>query len=167
MPGARNKFGAPCSNLSSFGRKCAVEESSLCHCCDFSAIPQWFGARGIVPPCPPPYASGRGVTRWDGARGKKQVWLPHVRTWGLSEANILHWSTYDIVRTFRRHAVIRRPGNCAPCPRRYARDYCAQRRASTKPWYTALTKGIRQTLGFRDGEFFNLPEFLRHFEENE
>jgi len=27
--------------------------------------------------------------------------------------------------------VIRRPGNCAPYPRRYAPDYCAQRRAST------------------------------------
>jgi len=25
--------------------------------------------------------SGRGVTRLDGARGKKQVWLPHVRIW--------------------------------------------------------------------------------------
>jgi len=31
----------------------------------------------------------RSVTRWDGARGKKQVWRPHVRTWGLSEANVL------------------------------------------------------------------------------
>jgi len=27
--------------------------------------------------------------------------------------------------------LIRRPGNCAPYPRRYAPDYCAQRRAST------------------------------------
>jgi len=25
----------------------------------------------------------RGVTRLNGARGKKQVWRPHVRTWGL------------------------------------------------------------------------------------
>jgi len=25
----------------------------------------------------------RGVTRLDGARGKKQVWRPHVRTWRL------------------------------------------------------------------------------------
>ena len=31
----------------------------------------------------------RGVTRLDGARGKKQVWRPSVRTWGLSEANVL------------------------------------------------------------------------------
>jgi len=32
----------------------------------------------------------RGITRLDGARGKKQVWRLHVRTWG------------DIVVTFRR-----------------------------------------------------------------
>jgi len=31
----------------------------------------------------------RGVTRLGGVRGKKQVWRPHVRTWGLSEANVL------------------------------------------------------------------------------
>jgi len=33
----------------------------------------------------------QGVTRLDGAWGKKQVWRPHVRTWGLSEANVLLW----------------------------------------------------------------------------
>ena len=54
---------------------------------------------------PPP----RGATRSDGARGKKQVGRPHVRTCGLSEANALYWqSTCDIVGTFRR------PGNWAP-----------------------------------------------------
>ena len=31
----------------------------------------------------------RGVTRLDSARGKKQVWRPHVRTWDLLEANLL------------------------------------------------------------------------------
>jgi len=30
-----------------------------------------------------------GVTRLDGAREKKQVWQPHVRTCGLSGANEL------------------------------------------------------------------------------
>ena len=33
----------------------------------------------------------RGVTRFDGARGKKLVWCPHIRTWGISEANVLYW----------------------------------------------------------------------------
>jgi len=33
----------------------------------------------------------RGVTRLDGARGKKQVWRSHVRSWGLSETNALYW----------------------------------------------------------------------------
>jgi len=44
----------------------------------------------------------RDVTKLDGARDKKQVWRPHVWTWDLSEANALHWSTCDIVRTFWR-----------------------------------------------------------------
>ena len=34
-------------------------------------------------------AASRGVTRLDGARGKRQVWRPHIRTWGLSKANLL------------------------------------------------------------------------------
>jgi len=34
--------------------------------------------------------------------------------------------------------VTPRPGDCAPCPCRYARDSCAQRRASTNLWHTAL-----------------------------
>jgi len=33
-------------------------------------------------------------TRLDGARGKKQVWRPHFRTWGLPEANVLYWRMY-------------------------------------------------------------------------
>ena len=36
----------------------------------------------------------RDVPRLDGARGRKQVWRPHVRTWGLSEANFLYWTEY-------------------------------------------------------------------------
>ena len=31
----------------------------------------------------------KGVTRLDDARGKKQVWRPHVRTWHFSEPNVL------------------------------------------------------------------------------
>ena len=31
-----------------------------------------------------PDVASRGVMRLDGARGKKQVWRPHIRTWGLS-----------------------------------------------------------------------------------
>jgi len=37
------------------------------------------------------HVTSRGVTRLDGARGEKQVRRPHVRTWGLSEANVLYW----------------------------------------------------------------------------
>ena len=36
----------------------------------------------------------RGVTRLDGAWGKKQVWRPHFRTWGLPETNALYWRMY-------------------------------------------------------------------------
>jgi len=44
------------------------------------------------------------------------------------------YCTEDLVTLlglFGAPTVIRRPGNCAPFPRRYAPDYCAQRRAST------------------------------------
>ena len=36
----------------------------------------------------------RGVTRLASARGKKQVWRTHVRTWDLSDANLLCWRKY-------------------------------------------------------------------------
>ena len=72
----------------------------------------------------------RCVTRLDAARGMKQVWRPHVRTWGLSEANVLYWKKYlwqwscwdfsaplAVIRppaVIWRPIVIRQPGNCAP-----------------------------------------------------
>jgi len=54
----------------------------------------------------------------DGARSKKQVWHPHVRTWGLSEANALFskkclWHCWDFSAP---PAVIRRPGIVPPFP---------------------------------------------------
>ena len=66
--------------------------------------------------------SSRGVTRSDGALGKKQVWRPHVRTWGLSEANVLYWRmrlwhcwVFMAPPTANwRPIEIRRPGNCVP-----------------------------------------------------
>ena len=61
--------------------------------------------------------------------GKKQVWRPHVRTWDLSEANILYWKKYlrhcwdfsappAVIRRSRQWfgapIVIRHLWNCAP-----------------------------------------------------
>ena len=89
------------------------------------------GQRGVLN-----YYWGGNEVRW--RRGKKQVWRPHLRTWGLSEANVLHWSTVlvTLLGLFGDPAVIWRPhSDSTPgqlCPsRRYAPDYCAQRRAST------------------------------------
>jgi len=31
----------------------------------------------------------QGITRLNGARGKKQIWPPYIRTYGVSEANVL------------------------------------------------------------------------------
>ena len=71
----------------------------------------------------------RGVTRLNGARDKKQVWRPHDRTRGLSEANVLYWRIYvwhcwdfsappavirHSMQWFGAPTVIRRPGNYAP-----------------------------------------------------
>ena len=116
----------------------------------------------------------RGATKLDGARGEKQVWRPYVRTWDLSEANV-HCTEVLVTllelfgarQSFRSLIVIRRPGNCAPCP------------PSLRPWLlhavTRLNKSCCTihssnqrhigTLGFRRGKIFNAPEFLRHFEE--
>ena len=55
-------------------------------------------------------STDRGVKRLDGVRDIKQVRRPHVRSWGLSEAISLYWSTCDSVGTFRH------PGNCARLP---------------------------------------------------
>jgi len=78
----------------------------------------------------------QGVRRLDGARGKKQVCRPHVKTWGLSEGNALYsrrLPTCVIVGTFQRpsqsfgaHIVIWRPGIVPHCP------------LSWSPWYPAL-----------------------------
>jgi len=57
----------------------------------------------------------RSVTRLDGAWGKKQVWRSHVRTWGLSEANVLYWrSTSDIIGTIQHPHNDSAPGKFYP-----------------------------------------------------
>ena len=107
------------------------------------------------------WITARGITSLDGARGKKQVWRPCVQTWGLPEANVLHWRSCDIVRTFRHPAVIRRPpsdsasGELWPLP------------PVVTTLVTAPSDAPQQTgtLSFRRGKIFNSPELLRHFEE--
>jgi len=49
------------------------------------------------------------------ARGKKQVWRPHVRTQDLSEANVLYWrKNCGIFVTFRRTCSDSAPGESCP-----------------------------------------------------
>ena len=92
----------------------------------------------------------RSSTKLDGARGKKQVWHPRVRTWGLLAANVLHWSSSDIVRTFRRPAVIRRlhsdltPGESCPFPPSLRPWLLRAATRLNKSCYTALTRGKRK-----------------------
>jgi len=86
----------------------------------------------------------RGATRLDGARGKKQLWRPHVRAWGLSEANVLHWRKHlwycwDIRRPpqsqwFGAPIVIRRRGNC-PFPPLVTPLQCNPWFRSRSAWY--------------------------------
>jgi len=67
------------------------------------------------------FSNTQGVTRLDGARGKQQVWRPHVRTWALLEANVLLKKVLaTLLGLFGTPAIIRRPGNFAPlAPPRY------------------------------------------------
>jgi len=89
---------------------------------------QWPGSREFGPQVKTFGHLWEGVTRLDGARGKKQVWRPNVRTWGLSEANVLRWRMYlwqcwdfsASPQLFRAPAVLWHPENCAPLPPRYA-----------------------------------------------
>ena len=70
----------------------------------------------------------RGVTRLDGARGKKQVWSPVFETEVFrKQMYCIEESTCDVVGTFCRPPqpfgvpiASRRPGNCARRPPRYA-----------------------------------------------
>ena len=75
---------------------------------------------------------GKGVTRLNSARGKKQVWRPHVRNRSFgSKYTILKKVLVTLLGLFgapRTHSVApqwfgaptvtRRPGNCAPLARR-------------------------------------------------
>ena len=64
------------------------------------------------------FLPSRGVPGLDDARGKKQIWCPHVRTWGLAEANVLYWRKY-LRRSWDFSAlppVNRRPWHCVPLP---------------------------------------------------
>jgi len=107
----------------------------------------------------------RGATKLDGARDKKQVWRPYVRTWGLSEANALHWSSCDIVRTFRRPHSDLAPGELCRLPLVVTPLIAARNDAAQIMIHNSNQRHMG-TLAFRRGKIFNSPEFLRHFEEN-
>ena len=113
----------------------------------------------------------RGVTKLDGARAKKQVWRPYVRTWGFSEANALYWRSCDIVRTFRRPAVIQRlhsdsaPGESCPLHPIVTPLITARSDAPQQIMAHSSNQRHTGTLGFRRGKIFNSSEFLRHFEK--
>jgi len=71
---------------------------------------------------------GHNEVRW--RPGQEASLAPHVRTWGLSEANSLYWRKYLwhcwVFSTLP--AVIRRPGNCAihAPPRHWAKFWIFQ-----------------------------------------
>jgi len=107
----------------------------------------------------------RGATTLDGSRDKKQVWRPHVRTWGLSEANVLHWNSCDIVGTFRRTHSGSAPGELCPLPPVLTPLITARRDAPQQIMVHCSNQRHTGTLGCRRDKIFNSPEFLRHFEE--
>jgi len=104
---------------------------------------------------------------------KKQVWRPYVWTWGLAEANVLHWSSCDIVRNIRHPAVIRRPhSDSTPrelCPLHpvVATLITERSNAPQQIMLHSFNKTHTGTLGFWRGKIFNLFEILRSVEENE
>ena len=79
----------------------------------------------------------RGVTRLDGARGKKQVWRAHVRTWDISEANVLYWmKNATLLRLFS--GLLSDSATGELCPPRYASGYKQQlcpRKVNTRTYF--------------------------------
>ena len=76
------------------------------------------------------FLSNQGVWRLHGARGKKQVWRPHVRNWGLMEANSLYsrkflWHCWALWDFFQRPQQTFGARGIVPLLslRRYAPDY--------------------------------------------
>jgi len=108
--------------------------------------------------------SARGVTRLYGSRGKKQVWHPMFETEVFRKLmHCIEESACDIVGTFRRsaqsfgaHAVIRRPGNCAPpCPP----CYDLHRAPVEKPWKSQRRSFIFQPTRIFFRSTWNFVEF--------
>ena len=106
----------------------------FCASCNFFRVSGLFLRSRIAPFLSVAHVSWhRGVTRLDGARGKKQirrlhgrtgapmveVWRPHEQIWVLSKANLLYWRKYlwhcwdfsapPAVIRFDAPAVIQRP----------------------------------------------------------
>jgi len=111
------------------------------------------------------WITARGVTRLDDSRSKKQVWLPDVRTWGLSEANVLHWRICDIVRTFRCPRSHSAPsywfgarGIVPVLPCRYAL-ITARSDAPQQTIVLSSNQRLTGTFGFRGAKFSIRPNF--------
>ena len=86
----------------------------------------------------------RVVTGLYGARGMKQVWRPHYRTWSLSEANVLYWRKYSwhCWDFSTPPAVIWRPRSDF-APRRYAPGYAICKKVFLTSLYTRSSHFIR------------------------
>jgi len=74
----------------------------------------------------------RGVTRLDGAWGKKQVWRPHVRTWGLfgNKCTVLKQVLMTWLWLFRPPQWFGARGIALPCSSRYVSGVIQQKSAN-------------------------------------
>ena len=145
-PGQEATSEPPCSNLRSFESKSTALKNALVILLGVSApLAVISGPGELCPLAAPRYAPAvqsvsaeqiciipRGVTRLDGAWGKKQLWLPHIWIWSLMEANWLYWRKYlwHCWISSAPPAVIRRPhsdsapGELLPlAPARYAPEW--------------------------------------------
>jgi len=84
---------------------------------------------------------------------------------GLPEANVLHWSSCDIVRSFRRPHSDLAPRESCPLPPVVTSLVTACSDAPQQIMVNSSNQRHTVTLGFRRGKISNSPEFLRHFEE--
>ena len=92
-----------CSNMRSFGSKCIVLKKVLVTLLglygaphSISATPEWFGARGIAPPCIPRYAPADWTI------------MQRVKSYRCIRL-------FGVPQSFGAFIVVRRPGSCARC----------------------------------------------------
>ena len=109
------------------------------------------------------YCLRRNEVRWrPGQEARLAPLCSNLRCFGSTCTALKFFLT--LLGLFGALIKIWRPGNCAPCP--FVTPLITARSdAPQQIMVHSSNQRHKGTLGFRRGNIFNSPEFLRHFEE--